>query len=685
MEGNRCAMPNLIEPVPPSPVEPVTDLLHGVKVVDPYRWLEDQESPRTREWLAAQTRHARAYLGLIPGRERIRERIRELLDVETHDSLQKVGNRYFFRKHRPGQEQPCIYLREGWSGVDQLLVDPAERGTGPYTAVRPACVSSDGGLLLYEVKQGGERTGTFEILDVRTKERLSDRIPQGYLRGFAFARDSQAFYYVHETANGQRPYYRAAYRHLLRTSFDEDQEIFFAGDDRRLRLHLISGGGQMGFLVVRFGEKTLSDFYLQLLDAQDAPHPVISDAVYKFGPVLVKDRRVLAITDRGSSNLRIVEVVPHRGSQADFVDLVPPTDNPIRDWIATPSRIFVSYLRKLQTEIHVFDLSGNWLGQLPIDPEDTVRLQGCAEDDDEIFFEQEAFTKPIQVCSYSTNRGVKQWASRNVPCDFSDFDHARVWFPASDGTKIPMVLVGRREVLKGGPVPTVMTGYGGYGVSMTPQFSVFVTSLMERGCLFALPNIRGGAEFGVAWHDAAKRRNRQVAIDDFLAAASWLIESGRTTSTQFAIFGGSNSGLLVGAALTQRPELFRAVICIAPLLDMVRYHLFNNAHFWQEELGTADDPQDFAALLRYSPYHNIREKAQYPATMIISGDSDQNCNPLHARKMTARLQSANLSDQPILLNYGRFRGHSPVMPLSERVEALADRIAFLCDRLRLDT
>ena len=246
-----------------------------------------------------------------------------------------------------------------------------------------------------------------------------------------------------------------------------------------------------------------------------------------------------------------------------------------------------------------------------------------------------------------------------------------------------MFLVGRRDVLANGPHPTIMTSYGGYGVAMTPRFSVFVSFLMERGCLFALPNIRGGSEFGANWHNAAKRRNRQVAIDDFLGAAEWLIATGRTPAGRLAIFGGSNSGLLVGAALTQRPDLFRAIVCMVPLLDMLRYHLFDNAHVWIDELGSADDPGDFEALARYSPYHQVRDGVAYPATMIVSGDADRNCNPLHARKMTARLQAANRSRSPIVLDYSPLRGHSPVLPLSERIDALSDRMAFLCDQLRL--
>lgn len=668
---------------PYSPVEPVTEVLHGVPVTDPYRWLEDQESPRTREWLAVQAQYARAYLDTIPGRERIRERIRELLDVETYDSIQRIGNRYVFRKRVRGQEQPCIFLREGPDGKDQLLLDPADRRTGNHTALRPLQLSQDGRLLLYEVKQGGERTGTFELFDVERREKLPDALPRGYLRGFSFASDAQRFYYVHEALDAKRPHHRAAYDHVLGTSFDDDREIFCAGENEKLRLHIVSGENCLGFLVFRSCDKTYTDFYLRPFDNESRAELLVEHAEYKFGPLLLKDR-ILAITDRDSPNSRIVEVHPREGRDPEFVDVVPTGDFPIRDWAVTANRIYVCYTQGVKSEIQVFDRQGARLGELPVAENDTVRIVGALAENDELLIEQESFTKPIQICLYAPQTGETQlWAERTVPFEPQDYFHTQVWFPAKDRTRIPMFLVGRREVLTGGIHPTFMTSYGGYGVPMTPHFSVFVSFLMEQGCLFALPNIRGGSEFGVGWHNAAKRRNRQVAIDDFVAATEWLIATGRTRPEKLAIFGGSNSGLLVGAALTQRPDLFRAVVCMVPMLDMLRYHLFDNAHVWVDEFGTADDLDDFVALARYSPYHQVRSGVAYPATMIVSGDADQNCNPFHARKMTARLQAANTSTHPILLEYSRFRGHSPVLPLSERVDALTDRMAFLCWNLEL--
>jgi prolyl oligopeptidase len=671
-------------PPPYTPIEAITEVLHGIPVTDPYRWLEDQHAPRTREWLRMQHEYARSYLDAIPDRNRIRDRIRELVDVETYDSIQQVGSRYFFRKRERGQEQPCIFVRDGIDGEDQLLINPAERGTGSHTAVKPLRASPDGSLLLYELKEGGERTSTLEIIDVQQRKILPDVLPRGYLRGFVFSPDSRSFYYSHESLTTKKLHYHAAYRHILGTSFDDDQEIFFAGGAASMRLCMLSGLGQIGFLVYHFLDKTLTDFYLGPLGSDSAPEPIVRKAEYKFGPWLLKDGGIVAVTDSEAPNFKIVEVRPMPGREPEFIDLVPESKSTIQSWTIAGQRMFVSYLRDLKTEIAIFDLSGKPLGYVPVESSNTVRLLAGTEEADELFFEQESFTKPIQICSYSPKTSeTKLLANRAVPFHSADFDHTQVWFTAKDGTRIPMFLVGRRNVLNSGQQPTIMTSYGGYGVSMTPQFTVFVAFLMERGCLFALPNIRGGSEFGAKWHSAAKRRKRQVAINDFLSAAQWLIESGRTESGRLAIFGGSNSGLLVGAALTQRSDLFRAVVCMVPMLDMLRYHLFDNSHVWKEEFGTADDAEDFAALFNYSPYQNVRDGNSYPATMIVSGDADKNCNPLHARKMTARLQAANAGDQPIFLDYSQHRGHAPVLPLSERIDALTDRMAFLCDQLQL--
>jgi prolyl oligopeptidase len=669
---------------PFSAVDPVTETIHGVPITDPYRWLEDQDSQRTCAWINDQTSYARDYLDAIPGREEMRVRVRQFLAVETYDSVQKAGNRYFFRKRLAEQQQPCIYMRQGADGEDMMLLDPSARGTGKFTAVKPLRASPDGGLLLYEVKQGGERTGTFEIFDVEHRRTLPDALPHGLLRGFAFACDGNSFYYVHETAKGNKPLHRSAYQHVLGTSLDHDREIFAAGEDLRLRLTILSGRRQLGLLVSRFLDRVYTDFYLWRMEASEPPVPILRNADYGFAPRFLNGR-ILAVIDRDAPNRRIVELQPRKDQAPLFFDVIPESDVAIRNWVVTGNYIFVAYTRGARTEIHVFDPYGKHLEHIECADGETLRLAGGDFEDDEVFLLRESFLRPIEIDRYSAISGRRSpWSSRSAPLDPADYGQREIDFTSKDGTSIPMALVGRRDVLKGGAHPAIMTSYGGYGVPMTPQFSVFVAFLIERGCLFALPNIRGGSEFGAKWHNAAKRCNRQTAYDDFLAAAEWLIEAGLTTSQQLAIFGGSNSGLLVAAALTQKPELFRAVVCIAPLSDMLRYHLFDKAYIWKEEFGAADDPDDFAALRNYSPYHHVRDATPYPATMIVSGNADQNCNALHARKLTARLQAANSSLNPVILNYSKFRGHSPVLPLDERIEALTDRMAFLCEHLGIE-
>jgi prolyl oligopeptidase len=672
-----------VMPPPFSSIEPVTDVLHGVRVTDPYRWLEDQNSPKTRAWIEKQTRYARGYLDNIPGRDRIRERVRDLLDVETYDSFLKSGNRYFFRKRLSGEEQPSIYLREGPHGRDELLINPSSRATGKYTAVKPLRVSWDGSLLLYQIKQGGERMATFEILDVRNRRILPDTLSHGYLRGFAFAANSRSFYYVHESSAAGGQCCCAVYEHALGTPFAQDEQIFRTDEPGSLRVALVSGPRQLGVMVYRFLEKTLTDFYLLGMYGARKPVPILRRASHFFAPRFVEGR-ILAETDRDAPNRRIVEVQARYHQEPLFFEVVPERDTPITLWAVTANYVVATYSQSTTTDVRVFDLHGSRTGQIPCNAGETVRVVGHNRDDDEILLERQSFTKPIEVERYSLATATSTpWSRTDVCLDPAIYVHTADRFASKDATKIPISLLSRRDVLSRRPRPAILTSYGGFGVPVSPQFSVLVTFLVAQGCLFALPNIRGGGEFGVAWHNAAKRRNRQVAFDDFLSAAEWLIATGQTTPELLAVFGGSNSGLLVAAALTQRPELFRSVLCLVPLTDMLRYHLFDNAHVWREEFGTTEDPEDFEALARYSPYQRIHDSVLYPATMIVSGDADQTCNPLHARKMTARLQAVNASNHPVILDYSEFRGHSPVLPLTTRIEALTDRLAFLCDQLGL--
>jgi prolyl oligopeptidase len=302
-----------------------------------------------------------------------------------------------------------------------------------------------------------------------------------------------------------------------------------------------------------------------------------------------------------------------------------------------------------------------------------------------LFLHVESFRHPPAIFRYRPSTGEQTlWQRRPVPFDGSQLSSDHAWCASKDGTNIHMFLVGHKDVLGSGPRPLILTAYGGFGRAMLPKFGIFTSYMMERGCIFALVNVRGGGEFGVEWQDAGKRHNRQNSFDDFIAAAEWLISNGYTAPEKLCIFGGCNSGVLVGAALTQRPELFRVAMLMAPVLDMLRYHLFNSARNWAPEYGLSEDPDDFAVLRQYSPYHRVQDGVAYPAALLISGDNDMQVHPMHPRKMTARLQAATSSGRPVLLDYSSQRGHSANLPLSFRVDALTNRIAFVCKELGLE-
>ncbi len=676
-------MPELLTRPPFTPIDDVVDSIHGVNIPDPYRWLEDGTSPQTRDWLERQNAFTREYLDRIDGREKIKCRMRQFLEIETYHSPLLAQHRYVFRKRLPYQEQPCIYRREGIDGPDELLIDPVVRGWDTYTAIKPLAISPDARILAYEVKQGGERTSRVELFDMDSSKLLSDALPHGYLRAFAFAPDSRSFYYAVEPLDQAAPFSRLLYQHTLGERIEDDRVIFDAGNAPTTRLGLVSGKQYQLILVQRVTDRVRTDCYMRKHNSRLAATCVLRDVDYCFTPQFADDR-ILIHTDLDAPNGRIVELRLQQAPGPQFVELVPTTSSLIQQWIILRDRIVVLYLVGTSFKICVFDLFGKPLGEL-LQAEDTTisLIHGCCSSD-ELHFVSESFFQSPSIHRYSiTTHERRCWSKPAITLNREIYGQREIQYYSKDGTVIPMFLVGRYEVLDGKQNPAILTSYGGFRTSMTPQFSVFVAYLMERGCLFALPNIRGGGEFGAEWHLAATRQKKQKAFDDFLYAAQWLINSGVASPDRIAIFGGSNSGLLVGVALTQAPTLFRAVVCIAPLLDMLRYHLFDGAAKWKEEFGTSEVPEEFLVLRNYSPYHRLSKNVSYPAVMMVSGDADQNCNPLHARKMIALLQAASNSPHPIILDYNPHRGHVPVLPLSVRVDALTDRVAFVCNELGL--
>jgi len=656
---------------------PVEETLHGVQVHDPYRWLEDRGLPETEQWIEEQRARCQAYFSSCDNLKTLRSRVRDFLNVEVVDQPAKGGGNYFYRRRDRDQEQACIYVRAAATGTERLLVDPS--GQGPFTSVGIHRISDDATLLAYEIKHGGEDTKEIRIVDVGGGHILPDGVGRGYARGFTFASRLDGFYYCQESSFGAR-------NHLIQfrslSGLTADRAVFDRARVPGSRLVLISDAIHLGAIWIhRHGREQLCDFFVASRERDRDWRSIFVNKKLPHTPILYLGR-IFVLSYESAANGQIIELALD-GRKINTV--VPESEMLPRQIAIAGDRLFVSYLKNGGPLTHSWTLGGEESGEIDIPKDGTIRLlPQLGSPGDSLFYTHESFAQPQRIFKYTTGIEKSTPFHERVSSLKPDGCEVReLSFAGKDGTVIPITLVARTGVAHSQTQPVIMTGYGGFGVPMTPQYSVLVAIMMELGAVFAMPHIRGGGEFGKSWHDAGRAQNRQTAIDDFTTAAEWLCAAGVTTPSRLAIFGGSNSGLLVGAAMTQRPGLFRAVLCIAPLLDMVRYERFDQAIKWQSEYGSVECPEDFHALHAYSPYHHVQRNVDYPATLLVSGDRDDRCNPAHVRKMAARLQERAAQGNPILVDYSEERGHSPVLPLSVRINALARRLAFFCKELRI--
>jgi prolyl oligopeptidase len=678
-------MAQAVQAPPLTPVEPVTEILHGIEITDPYRWLEDQNSPRTRKWLEEQAEYTRVYFAAIPDREAIRTRVRELLAVkEVISEPWNLGDRYFFLKRQEGREQPVIVMRDGLFGPETVLVDPAQRGSGNSIAVSIVTISADGRFLAYSVRLGGTDHSSLEILDIERGTVLPDYLPEGFCTGIVFAPDGSGFYYSHRDLHDPRPNYRAAFWHRFGSERSQDRETFLAGEDPNLFVGILDSPEDklLAYAVFVTGKSPRTSVYLQEMSSKSGEAKLVVEEVEGcFVPFFVR-AQLLAYTDYGAPNFRIVRVDPAYPDPSHWRDVVPESAKRIQQFAVAGDQVFVTRIDRFSTHVDVFDLDGGQKQLAAFPQSETIDFLNRTNATENLFYSYTSISKPATVYRYDARREeTVAWSDVNSPVDTSAIAVEETTYTSADGTSVPLFLAARKDLLCSGPLPAFLTGYGGFGSCVTPRFTAFATFLMEQGFLFAVPALRGGSELGEQWHTAGKRDKRQNSFDDFIAAAEWLLSQGRSAPGRIAIGGGSNAGLLVGAAVTQRPDLFRAGICLGPLLDMTRYHLFDFAAGWAEEYGSPNDESDFYSLLAYSPYHRVEDGVEYPAILLISGDADTRCNPMHARKMAARLQAANRSEWPILLDHKPEWGHTPVQPLSVKIDAVADRLAFICHEL----
>jgi prolyl oligopeptidase len=655
----------------------VIEVLHGQAINDPYRWLEDRSLPETDRWIREQQRHCDEYFELCPGLEAIRDRVRSYLDVESVDQPTRVAGRYFYRRRNRGQEQACIYMRDIATDVERLLVDPSTQG--PFISVSIHRISPTGSLVAYEVKQGGEDKHAICIVDVESACTFPEKLGLGYARGFSFTSDDEGFYHCRDAQEHTEDH--AIRLHLFRKP-DVESVIFRLPRTEESRLILTADTVHLGAIWLHQNQsETVVDFFISTQTDDSRWIKVFSNKTPDHHPFLHQGRIFLLKATKGGS--RSIAELDSDGREVRTI--IPPNNTPVHQIAIATDMIYASYLEDGIPRIETWTLDGKHLGTIDAPNDGSIRMLSIhGVNQGSLFYSYESFDQPHTIFEYASDtKRSRVWHRRHLTPAIARSKIRRISFRSKDGSEIPLTLVSLGDVLSDRPLPVLLTGYGGFGAAMTPQFSVLGTIIKEFGGVLAIAHIRGGGEFGQVWHDGGRKQNRQNSFDDFIAAAEWLCSHGITTPEGLAIFGGSNAGLVVAAAMTQKPKLFAAVLCIAPLLDMLRYHRFDQAGSWREEYGASENADDFRALYAYSPYHHVASEVDYPSVMFVTGDKDDRCNPAHTRKMAALLQCRAAQRSPVIVDYSEQRGHAPALPLSTRVEALARRIAFLCKELKM--
>jgi prolyl oligopeptidase len=668
---------------PPTPVHPVTDALHGVAITDPYRWLEDQNSPETRAWLDAQIKYTQGFLSRIPVREKVKQRLAELSRIDSYGMPIERRGRYFFSRRLANENRGSICMRTGLEGKDEVLVNPADVSKDETATVFVGGVTRDGKLMTYGIRHGGEDEEEYRILNLETRQLLPDGLARARYFGMSIKDDQSGFFYSRYTTTiGSRVFY-----HAMGKPSAEDREIFGGGHgpDTIIGAELSEDGRYLLVSVDIGVPPKKTEVWVEDVQAGGALRPIVNDVDAEFRPFIRGDQLYLW-TNWDAPNWRIlaagIAASGHDPARAKWKEIVPESKWPIDSATGAAGRLFVKYLEDVNSRVKQYDPAGKYLGDMKLPGIGSVFGPEGRWGSDEAFFFYTSFTDPGAIYRYRPSReGEQVWFRPAVPIKPEDFEVKQVWYESKDKTRVPMFLVYRKGLQLDGKRPVYLTGYGGFASSEAPAFSRPAAVWTEMGGVFAQPNLRGGGEFGETWHRAGMFEKKQNVFDDFIAAAEWLVANRYTEPRKIGIEGVSNGGLLVGAAITQRPDLFGAAVCGYPLLDMLRYQKFKVGSYWVTEYGSADDAKQFAYLRAYSPYQNVHQGTKYPAVLFMSGDFDTRVDPLHARKMTALMQASTGGDRPILLKYDTKSGHSGGRPVNQQIEDDADWIGFLWDEV----
>ena len=664
----------------------LVETLHGEPIADPYRWLEDGEAPETRLWTDRQNALTESYLAAVPAREQIRRRLGELLSIGVLGTPTPVRGRYFYLRREGRQNHPVLYWRHGLDSADRVAVDPNALNEAGTTALDWFYPSEDGRLLAYGLSENGSEESLLHLLDLESGRHLPDRIPHMRAAALAWLPDASAFYYSRHPAQdevpaGEEHYHRAIYLHRLGTDPADDPLVYRPAQKEYWPGVSLSPDGRWLLIeVARTFDQT--DLYVRDLASGGPLVPVAQNLPATFEGEIAHGRLFIR-TNLDAPTYRLYTADPEQPEREGWREIVGPrADAVLESATVAGHRLALAYLERASSRLRLTDLEGRTVQEVPLPALGSLFGVAAEWDGQELFYGFSSYTVPPSVYRIDLSTGTSAlWRRVEADIDPAQFEVRQVSYASRDGTAVSMFLVHRAGLPLNGDNPTYLTGYGGFNISMTPSFSRSLLLWLEHGGVVAIPNIRGGGEYGEGWHQAGILASKQNSFDDFIGAAEWLIAQGYTRPERLAAAGGSNGGLLVGAVLTQRPDLFRAVLVQVPLLDMLRYHRFLIARLWIPEYGSADDPVQFRWLRDYSPYHRVREGVAYPAVLLATAESDTRVDPMHARKMAARLQAATSTDRPILLRLESRAGHGAGKPLSKVMDELSDSWTFVFSEL----
>jgi len=672
----------------------VVDDYHGTRVPDPYRWLEDPDSPESRAWIEAQNRLTAAYLAEIPARATIRQRLTKLWNYPKYGAPFRKAGRYFFLKNDGLQNQSVLYKQASLEATPETLLDPNILSEDGTVALSTLAVADNGRLLAYGTAASGSDWEEFRVRDVVTARDLSDHLKWIKFSGASWTKDGAGFFYSRypeptDKALTDVNRFQRLYYHRLGTDQAQDVLVYERPDQPDWGMNAeVTDDGRYAVLTVWLGTDRRNRVYYR--DLKDPRHPRITgevvrllddfDASYAFvgndGPVFY------FLTDLDAPRKRVIAIDTRHPERGRWRELIPQGQDVLEGVQIIHDTFVANYMHDASSRLRLFALDGRMLKDLELPTLGSIGSISGERKDDEMFYAFTSFLYPTTIFRYDFKSGATSvFKAPTIDFDPSRYETKQVFYTSKDGTRVPMFITYKKGLTLDGSNPTYLYGYGGFNISLTPSFSVAMLVWLEMGGVYAVPNLRGGGEYGEEWHQGGMHEKKQNVFDDFIAAAEYLIAQRYTSPAKLAIAGGSNGGLLVGAAMTQRPELFGAALPAVGVMDMLRFHKFTIGWAWVTDYGSADSAAQFPYLYKYSPLHNIRAGTRYPATLVTTADHDDRVVPGHSFKFTATLQAAQAGPQPVLIEIETKAGHGAGKPTSKVIEEQADRIAFLVRNL----